>query len=138
MSSVYGFNITNNNLYYLNYTGGGIRVNEGLITYNEKDGYWKMEGNLLVTGGITSYSSDGKASPFLEDVEDWSDISSESTTQVYTANATALLKKKLKSTDDNTTTALTKISALKTSLTGLSASNVSELVTALKNIATKI
>ena len=138
ISSIYGFDITNNSSYYLNYTGGGIRVNEGLITYNKKDGYWKMEGNLLVTGGITSYSSDGKASPFLVDVEDWSDISSESTTQVYTANATALLKKKLKSTDDNTTAALTKITALKTSLTGLSASNVSELVTALKNIAAKL
>lgn len=138
ISSIYGFDITNNPDYYLNYTGGGIKINEGLITYNKDDGYWKMEGNLLVTGGITSYSSDGKASPFLIDVEDWSDISSESTTQVYTANATALLKKKLKSTDDNTTTALNKIKALRTSLNGLSASNVSELVTALKNIATKL
>ena len=134
MSSIYGFNITNNNLYYLNYTGGGIRVNEGLITYNKKDGYWKMEGNLLVTGGITSYSSDGKATPFLLDVTEFDEITSNSTTQVYTANAVSLLKTKLDTVDEKADASDTRISNLKSALEGLSASNVTALVRALQNL----
>lgn len=84
------------------------------------------------TGGITSYSSDGKATPSLIDVESWNDISSDSTTQVYTAKATALLKDQLEATGDNATSALGRLEALKTSLSGLSATNVSDLVKELK------
>jgi hypothetical protein len=113
-----------------NFTGG-LLVNGQELVYND-DGYWKMEGNLLVTGGITSYSSDGKASPFLIDVEEWSDISSESTTQVYTANATSLLKAQLVLTDSNAQLALNRLTNLNTSLKDLSASSLSDLVTKLK------
>jgi hypothetical protein len=73
-----------------NFTGG-LLVNGQELVYNS-DGYWKMEGNLLVTGGITAYSTDGEATPFLINADTLEGITSDSTTQVYTANAITVLK----------------------------------------------
>ena len=39
-----------------NFTGG-LSVNGGSLIYNASEGYWKLEGNLLVTGGIAMYSN---------------------------------------------------------------------------------
>lgn len=115
-----------------NFTGG-LLVNGQELVYNS-DGYWKMEGNLLVTGGITAYSSDGNATPFLINADTLEGITSDSTTQVYTANAITVLKNQLVETDKDVTAASKAISTLKTSLTTLSAANVSALVNALNNI----
>lgn len=43
-----------------NFTGG-LKVNGRPIVY--KDGYWKLEGDLLVTGGIASFSNDTQYKP---------------------------------------------------------------------------
>ena len=40
-----------------NFTGG-LKVNGAPIVYNSEKGYWKLEGDLLVTGGVSFYSSD--------------------------------------------------------------------------------
>ena len=32
-----------------------VKVNGGILTYNSSQGYWELEGDLLITGGITSY-----------------------------------------------------------------------------------
>ena len=74
-----------------NFTGG-LLINDQELIYNKDDGYWKMEGNLLVTGGITAYSTDGEATPFLINADTLEGITSDSTTQVYTANAITVLK----------------------------------------------
>lgn len=39
-----------------NFTGG-LSVNGGSLIYNASEGYWKLEGNLLVTGGVSMYNS---------------------------------------------------------------------------------
>ena len=117
-----------------NFTDGGLFVNGQQLVYNNDGGYWKMEGNLLVTGGITAYSSDGNATPFLINADTWEDITSDSTTQVYTANATSLLTEKLAATDGKADGLATRISNLKTALEGLSATNVTALVRALQNL----
>lgn len=39
-----------------NFTGG-LSVNGGSLVYNASEGYWKLEGNLLVTGGVSMYNS---------------------------------------------------------------------------------
>ena len=41
---------------------GGLKVNGSPIVYNSK-GYWMLTGDLLVTGGITSYSNEGTYTP---------------------------------------------------------------------------
>jgi hypothetical protein len=40
-----------------NFTGG-LQVNGSPLVYNEQYGYWKIEGDLIITGGIASFSSD--------------------------------------------------------------------------------
>lgn len=40
-----------------NFTGG-LFVNDNEIIWDKSNGYWKLDGNLVVTGGITMYSTD--------------------------------------------------------------------------------
>lgn len=40
-----------------NFTGG-LKVNGGPIVYNATNKYWKLEGDLLITGGVTMYGND--------------------------------------------------------------------------------
>lgn len=42
---------------------GGLKVNGAPIVYNSEKGYWKLEGDLLVTGGVSFYSSDTEYVP---------------------------------------------------------------------------
>lgn len=41
-----------------NFTGG-LKVNGSPIIYNSEKGYWLLQGNLLITGGLTMYADDG-------------------------------------------------------------------------------
>ena len=42
---------------------GGLKVNGSPLVYNKESGYWKLEGDLLVTGGVRMYSSDTAFTP---------------------------------------------------------------------------
>ena len=44
---------------------GGLFVNGNQIIYNVEKGYWMLHGNLLITGGITTYANDGTGTPTL-------------------------------------------------------------------------
>jgi hypothetical protein len=116
----------------------GLTIGGGEIEYND-DGYWKMEGNLLVTGGITSYSSDGKATPFLIDADTWEGITSDSATQVYSAKAVTLLKNEVQSVGVDADSALAKLAAIKSELASITETSlISVIRTALINIREKI
>jgi hypothetical protein len=120
-----------------NFTGG-LLVNGQELVYND-DGYWKMEGNLLVTGGITSYSSDGKATPFLIDADTWEGITSNSATQVYSAKAVTLLKNEVQSVGVDADSALAKLEIIKEELSTLTESSLTTAIrTALLNIKERI
>ena len=45
-----------------NFTGG-LKVNGSPIVYDATNKYWKLEGDLLVTGGVTMYSNEGTYTP---------------------------------------------------------------------------
>ncbi len=45
-----------------NFTGG-LKVNGSPIVYDATNKYWKLEGDLLVTGGVTMYASDSSFTP---------------------------------------------------------------------------
>lgn len=45
-----------------NFTGG-LKVNGSHIYYDTDKKYWKLEGDLLVTGGVTMYGSDSSFTP---------------------------------------------------------------------------
>lgn len=117
---------------------GGLTIGGGEIEYNE-DGYWKLTGNLLVTGGITSYASDGKATPFLINVDTWESILSESTTQVYSAKAVTLLKNEVQSVGVDADSALAKLEIIKEELSTLTDSSLTTAIRkVLLNIKNKI
>lgn len=42
---------------------GGLKVNGSPIYYDSTKKYWKLEGDLLVTGGVTMYGSDSSFTP---------------------------------------------------------------------------
>ena len=42
---------------------GGLKVNGSPIYYDTEKKYWKLDGDLLVTGGITMYGSDSSFTP---------------------------------------------------------------------------
>lgn len=42
---------------------GGLKVNGSPIVYDATNKYWKLEGDLLVTGGVSMYSSDTEFTP---------------------------------------------------------------------------
>lgn len=42
---------------------GGLKVNGSPIVYDATNKYWKLEGDLLVTGGVTMYASDSAFTP---------------------------------------------------------------------------
>lgn len=45
-----------------NFTGG-LKVNGSPIYYDTEKKYWKLEGDLLVTGGVTMYGNEGTYTP---------------------------------------------------------------------------
>lgn len=45
-----------------NFTGG-LKVNGSPIVYDTEKKYWKLEGDLLVTGGVTMYGNDSSFTP---------------------------------------------------------------------------
>lgn len=49
-----GIDLEMSTSYYLNIVTKGVKVNGGLLTYNSSSGYWELNGDLLVNGGITS------------------------------------------------------------------------------------
>lgn len=46
-----------------NFTTGGLFVNGSQIKYDAANKYWKLEGDLLVTGGVTAYGNDSAFTP---------------------------------------------------------------------------
>lgn len=42
---------------------GGLKVNGSPIVYDTEKKYWKLEGDLLVTGGVTMYANEGTYTP---------------------------------------------------------------------------
>lgn len=42
---------------------GGLKVNGSPIVYDATNKYWKLEGDLLVTGGVTMYANEGTYTP---------------------------------------------------------------------------
>lgn len=45
------------------FTTGGLFVNGSQIVYDSVNGYWKLDGDLLVTGAVTMFANEGKYTP---------------------------------------------------------------------------
>lgn len=75
-----------------------------------------INGNLIVKGGVSFYSTNGDVTPFLLNVDKIEDIKSTSTTQVYAANVVRLLKEELGKAKEKAENCETNLSTLKTAI----------------------
>lgn len=117
---------------YIELSGKGVKVNNGIITYNESGGYFQLDGNLLVTGGITSFADSGSGNQWILDASTLSGVTSTNQYKVYSARVTMLLKDEVDEIND-------KIAAIKTAFNGLSSSSsASAIGSALKTLAGKL
>jgi hypothetical protein len=114
---------------YIELEGKGIKVNSGKITYNESGGYFELDGNLLVTGGITAFADSGAGNQWILDTTSLSGVTSTNQYKVYSARVTKLLKEEVDDIND-------KITDIKTAFNGLSdSSSAAAIVSALKTLA---
>ena len=91
-----------------------------------------INGNMLVKGGVSFYSTNGSVTPFLIDVASVDKITSTSTTQVYTANAVKLLKEALANTTGELEAVKTKLENASKALVGIeSKTTIKDITTAL-------
>lgn len=102
-----------------------------------------VNGNLLVKGGLTFYSTNGTVTPFLIDATTLDGMTSISTTQVYTARAVTQLKTDLQdqidSASDSADDANARLNEIKAALTSITnSSTLSDIRTALLTIKNKI
>lgn len=51
-----GISLKTSTSYWVDITSKGLKVNGGQITYNASEGYFQLDGDLLVTGGITAFA----------------------------------------------------------------------------------
>jgi hypothetical protein len=117
---------------YIELEGKGIKVNSGKITYNESGGYFELDGNLLVTGGITAFADSGAGNQWILDATDLSGVTSTNKYKVYSANVTTMLAKKVTSLE-------TKLSAIKDSLVDINGSSSLQAIgNALNSIYTAL
>lgn len=117
---------------YIELSGKGVKVNNGIITYNESGGYFELDGNLLVTGGITAFADSGAGNQWILDATALSGVTSTSQYKVYSARVTKLLK-------DEVDEIVDKIAAIKSSFSGLSSSSsASAIGSALNTLSGKL
>lgn len=109
-----------------------VRMNGGWLSYNASQGYFELDGNLIVTGGITAFADSGAGNQWILDATVLSGVTSTNQYKVYSANVTTMLAKKVASLE-------TKLSAIKTAFNGLSdSSSAAAIVSALKTLASKL
>lgn len=74
---------------------GSLKVNGNQIVYNKTGKYWKLDGNLLVTGDITAYADNGTGNQWILNVEKLEDVTSKEVSKVYSANVTYMMKQQI-------------------------------------------
>lgn len=58
-----------------NFTSGGLFVNGNQIVYDSAKGYWIFDGDMLVTGGVTTYYNNGEMDiPSMAEGLPWDNI----------------------------------------------------------------
>jgi hypothetical protein len=110
-----------------NFTGK-LQVNGNTIVYNDAGRYWMLDGNLLVTGGITTYADEGKGNQWIMDATSLSAVTSTNQYKVYSARVTTMLAEKVVEMAN-------KLEAIKNALSGISSgSSATAIGSALEDI----
>lgn len=68
-------------------TYGGVKIDGGQITYNASEGYFQLDGDLLVTGGITAFADRYSSTSIMDAI-----VTDEQTITVENVNGVKTLK----------------------------------------------
>ena len=111
---------------------GDLRIKNGLIRYNEDEGYFYIDGNLVVSGGLTAFADEGAGNQWILDATSLSGVTSTNQYKVYSARVTKLIKDEVDDIND-------KIEDIQSAFNGLSdSSSAAAIVSALKTLASKL
>ena len=114
----------------------GVLINTGLITYNKKEGYFQFDGNIVVTGGLTTFADSGAGNQWIMDAETLEEVTSDNEFKVYSAKVTSMIAASISGATANATDAIKKLESIKTALSKLSSSSsASAIGSALKTLA---
>lgn len=114
----------------------GVLINGGLLTYNKKEGYFQFDGNLVITGGLTTFADSGAGNQWIMDAETLEEVTSKNEFKVYSAKVTSMIAANLSAATNNATDAINKLAAIKTAFNNLSSSSsASAIGSVLKTLA---
>lgn len=124
----------------------GVLVNTGLLTYNKKEGYFQFDGNLVVTGGLTTFADSGAGNQWIMDAETLEEVTSDNKFKVYSAKVTSKIVESvneatasISEATTNASNAITKLKAIKTALSKLSSSSSASAVgSALNTLSSQL
>jgi hypothetical protein len=117
----------------------GVLINGGLLTYNKKDGYFQFDGNLVVTGGLTTFADSGAGNQWIMDAETLEEVTSKNEFKVYSAKVTSMIVESISEASIKITGATGKLEMIKTAFSKLSSSSsASDIGRALNNLASKL
>lgn len=116
-----------------------LNLDTGVMRYNKDEGYWMFDGNLVVTGGLTTFADSGAGNQWIMDAETLEEVTSKNEFKVYSAKVTSMIVESIRKTSTNVTNVIEKLEIIKTELSKLSdSSSASEIGTALNNLASKL
>ena len=113
-----------------------VELYGGVFLYDQTLKAFKFDGNLLVTGGITSFADDGAGNQWIMDAESLEDVTSDNEFKVYSAKVTSMIAASINGATTNASNAINKLAVIKTALSNLSSSSSASVIgSALKTLA---
>lgn len=121
--------------YYVDIEGKGITLNTGKIIYDVDNKYFKLDGDLLVTGGITQYADNGTGNQWILNVEKLEDVTSKEVSKVYSANVTSMMQQQIVDLSDKLNDTVASLESIAANLKNIDEnSTIANIRTALMNI----
>lgn len=116
-----------------------FNLDTGVMRYNKDEGYWMFDGNLVVTGGLTTFADSGAGNQWIMDAETLEEVTSKNEFKVYSAKVTSMIVESISGATNNASVAITKLETIKTELSKLSdSSSASEIGSALNTLASSL
>lgn len=121
---------------------GDLRIKNGLIRYNEAEGYFYIDGNLVLSGGLTAFADEGAGNQWIMDVNTIEEVVSDNPFKVYSAKVVSMIASNITNTkevEDGVKEALDKLEIIEKGLSPISASStISQLRDTLVSIRSNL
>lgn len=123
----------------LNLAVSEVNLYGGVFRYNPTGKYFEFDGNIVVTGGLTTFADSGEGNQWIMDAETLEEVTSDNEFKVYSAKVTSMIAASISDATNNASDAITKLAAIKTAFNNLSSSSsASTIGGALKTLANNL